>query len=114
MRLRYRILLEKGLKMMDATVRLGERTGEASPWIGRARQAKADLERSLEDEKATLARMPFTEDEVRAALDKLKGKTKSDAAKPGDAGKGPTGAAGGPRAATSSSATRTTPGRPPA
>jgi hypothetical protein len=30
MRLRYRILLEKGLAMMDGTVRLGERTGERS------------------------------------------------------------------------------------
>src|SRR6185369_6201267 len=27
MRLRYRVLLEKGLAMMDGTVRLGERTG---------------------------------------------------------------------------------------
>ncbi len=74
MRLRYRILLEKGLKMMNATVRLGDRTGESSLWVGRAREAKRNLEQSLADEKAALAQAPFTEDEIRAALDKLKGK----------------------------------------
>jgi len=74
MRLRYRILLEKGLKMMNATVRLGDRTGESSLWVGRAREAKHNLEQSLTEEKAALARAPFTEDEIRAALEKLKGK----------------------------------------
>lgn len=72
MRLRYRKLLEKGLKMMDAVLDLGERTGDGAHWVARARQAKNELERSMEEEKAALARMPFTEDEVRAGLDKLK------------------------------------------
>jgi tetratricopeptide (TPR) repeat protein len=72
MRLRYRILLEKGLKMMDATVRLGERTGESSAWVARARDAKRDLERALEDEKSALSKLPFTEAELQAALDGLK------------------------------------------
>ena len=72
MRLRYRILLEKGLKMMAATVRMGERTGESSSWIGRAKQAAADLERALADEKTALAKLPYTEEELRAALEKLK------------------------------------------
>jgi tetratricopeptide (TPR) repeat protein len=72
MRLRYRVLLEKGLKMMDATVALGERTGESSPWVARARQARKDLELALEDEKAALAKMPFTEADLQAALDQLK------------------------------------------
>lgn len=43
MRLRYRVLIEKGLKMMEATVRLGDRTGEASAWVARARDAKAEM-----------------------------------------------------------------------
>ena len=72
MRLRYRILLEKGLAMMGGTVRLGERTGERSPWVARAKEAKAQLERSLADEKAALAKLPYTEDELREALAKLK------------------------------------------
>lgn len=73
MRLRYRILLEKGLTMMAGTVRLAERTGQESPWTDRARQAKAALEQSLEDETKALAATPYTEEEVRAALEKLKG-----------------------------------------
>ena len=76
MRLRYRILLEKGLKMMDATVRLGDRTGEDSYWVGRARDARAALEQALQDEKAALSKAPYTEDEIRAALDKLKSQVK--------------------------------------
>lgn len=72
MRLRYRVLLEKGLKMMDATVRLGERTGELSAWVGRARDAKRDLELAMESERAAMGKLPFTEQELQAALDSLK------------------------------------------
>ncbi len=72
MRLRYRILLEKGLKMMEGTVRLGERTGEDSYWVGRARDAVKSLKQSLADEKAALEKVPYTEKELRAALDKLR------------------------------------------
>ncbi|MSP24645.1 MAG: hypothetical protein EXR75_05670 [Myxococcales bacterium] len=75
-RLRYRILLEKGLKMMDGTARIGDRTGEQSEWIRRAREAKRSLEQSLADEKTALAAMPFTEDEVKAALEDLKRRPK--------------------------------------
>jgi hypothetical protein len=74
MRLRYRVLLEKGLAMMEGTVRLGERTGESTPWIARAREAKAQLERSLAEERAALARLPYTEQELRDALAELKAK----------------------------------------
>lgn len=74
MRLRYRVLLEKGLKMMEGTVRIGQRTGEDSAWIHRADEAKRDIERALEDEKTALAKLPFTEAELTEALDKLKKK----------------------------------------
>ena len=72
MRLRYRVLLEKGLKMMEGTVRIGQRTGEDSAWIHRADEAKRDIERALEDEKAALSKLPFTEAEMTEALEKLK------------------------------------------
>jgi len=74
MRLRYRVLLEKGLAMMEGTVRLGERTGEDTAWVTRARAAKAQLERAIADEKAALAKLPYTEQELRDALDTLKAK----------------------------------------
>jgi len=74
MRLRYRVLLEKGLDMMNGTVRMGDRTGESSAWVSRAREAQRALELALQDEKAALAKMPFTEDELRAELEALKKK----------------------------------------
>jgi cell division protein FtsB len=75
MRLRYRILLEKGLRMMASTLGLAARSGESSAWVMRAERAKIELERALTDEKAALAKLPYTEDELRAALDKLKTQT---------------------------------------
>lgn len=72
MRLRYRILIEKGLRMMAATVALGERSGQASEWAARARESKRQLEQQLVDEKAALAASGYTEEEIQAALDKLK------------------------------------------
>lgn len=78
LRLRYRVLLDKGLKMMEATVRLGDRTGEDSEWIGRARESKRALEQRLADEKRALASLPYTEDELRAGLDVLKTRAPND------------------------------------
>lgn len=74
MRLRYRVLLEKGQKMMAGTVRMGERTGELSGWVLRAREALREIELALADERAALAKLPFTEEEIAAALEELKGK----------------------------------------
>jgi hypothetical protein len=74
MRLRYRVLLEKGLDMMQGTIRIADRTGESSAWVSRARDAERALELSLQDEKAALEKMPFTEKELREALESLKKK----------------------------------------
>ncbi len=75
MHVRYRVLLEKGLKELDQTIALGERTSDSSAWIQRARDAKAEMDVALADEKAQIAKMPFTEAEVNAALDLLQKKT---------------------------------------
>lgn len=74
MRLRYRVLLEKGLRAMEAVVNMGKRTGESSLWISRAKDAQKKLEQALGDEKAALAKMPFTEEEIKRELELLKGK----------------------------------------
>jgi tetratricopeptide (TPR) repeat protein len=73
-RLRYRVLLEKGLRMMEATVKMGQRTGEDSFWIARAEERVKELQAALSDEKDALAKMPYTEDEMRKALENLKKK----------------------------------------
>jgi tetratricopeptide (TPR) repeat protein len=76
MRLRYRVLLEKGLKMMEHTVMVGERTGEASAWIDRARAAKREIEIALNEQKERLAKLPYSEKELQKALDDLASKSK--------------------------------------
>jgi hypothetical protein len=76
MRLRYRVLLEKGLKMMEHTVMIGERTGEASAWIDRARAAKREIELALNEQKERIAKLPYTEKELQKALDDLAAKAR--------------------------------------
>lgn len=76
MRLRFRVLLEKGLKMMDHTVSLGERTGQGDAWIDRARTARDELMRSLAEEKARLEQLPYREEDLKRALDDLDRKSR--------------------------------------
>jgi hypothetical protein len=71
MHVRYRVLLEKGLREMQQTVSLGERTSDSSAWIQRARAAEGEMEQALSDEKAQIEKMPFTEQEVKEALEQL-------------------------------------------
>jgi hypothetical protein len=82
MHIRYRILLEKGLREIDQTVALGERTKDSSSWISRAREARAEMQTALADEKAQIERMPFTEEEVAKALDLLGKKAGQSASAP--------------------------------
>jgi hypothetical protein len=72
MHVRYRILLEKGVREIDQTLQLAERTGDTSSWIERARQAQSEMKGALAEEQSALRRLPFTEGEVSAALDALK------------------------------------------
>lgn len=74
MHVRYRVLLEKGLREIEQTIALGERTADSSPWIERARGAKQQMLAALDDERAQIAAMPFSEAEVREALSLLQKK----------------------------------------
>lgn len=77
MHVRYRVLLEKGIKEIEQTIALGERTSDSSPWIARAREARDEMQGALSEERAELATMPFTEQEVKAALDLLEKKVRA-------------------------------------
>ena len=79
MHVRYRVLLEKGLQEIEQTVALGERTQDSSNWISRAREARAEMQTALADEKAQIEKMPFTEEEISTALDRLGKKTAASA-----------------------------------
>ena len=75
MRLRYRVLVEKGLTMMDRVLRISEGSGEHSAWVTRAREAREELERGLEKEKEALKKLPYAEADLQRALDDLSKKT---------------------------------------
>jgi hypothetical protein len=71
MRLRYSILLSKGLAMMDHTLAMAERTGEASVWVSHTRRAKVELERAVRAEQAAIDQLPYRRDDLQRALDRL-------------------------------------------
>jgi tetratricopeptide (TPR) repeat protein len=68
MHVRYRALLDKALIMLDATLAAADKIGEKTAWIDRARAAKTSMEKDLAVEKATIAKFPFTEEELEKAL----------------------------------------------
>jgi tetratricopeptide (TPR) repeat protein len=68
MRLRYSVLVSKALAMMEHTLTMAERTGEASDWVRRSAAAKVELERALQEEQAALARLPYTRGDLEQAL----------------------------------------------
>ena len=82
MHVRYRVLLEKGLEMMRRTLALAEKTADTSAWIKRAEEARDEIERAIEDEKAQIAALPFTEEELRKALEILEAKMTGKPAPP--------------------------------
>ena len=66
---------------MRRTLALAEKTSDTSAWVKRADDAKKEMELALDEEKAQIAKLPFTEAELQAALDVLKKKTEDDQAK---------------------------------
>ncbi len=81
MHVRYRVLLEKGLEMMKRTAALATQTTEVQPWVDRAKAAQVEMTKAIEEEKAALAKLPYSEATVQAALDDLQRKTLAKLAK---------------------------------
>jgi tetratricopeptide (TPR) repeat protein len=77
MRLRYSVLVEKALNMLQHTLTMADRTGESSEWVSRARSLKAELEQRLKQEDAAIEALPFSREALEAALKRL-----SDASSP--------------------------------
>lgn len=71
MRLRYSILLDKALAMMEHTLSMSARTGEKSSWVEKAEDAKDKLKKAQKAEQAAIDRLPYTRAELQAALDDL-------------------------------------------
>lgn len=71
MRLRYSVLLRKGLAMMEHTLSLAERTGERSEWVDKARDSKSALERGIREEESALDKLPYSRAELEQALEEV-------------------------------------------
>lgn len=71
MRLRYSVLLDKALGMLDHALSMAERTGEASAWTRRAERARAQVKKALLDQQAALQRLPYSKATLERALSDL-------------------------------------------
>jgi tetratricopeptide (TPR) repeat protein len=77
MRLRYSVLLEKAVSMMDHTLSMAERTGEKSEWVERARRSRDDIRAAERHEQEALARLPYSRAELEAGLKELEAASKA-------------------------------------
>jgi tetratricopeptide (TPR) repeat protein len=77
MRLRYSVLLDKALAMMEHTLTMSARTGEKSAWVEKAQAAKEALQKAQRAEQAALDKLPYTRADLQAALDDLARKTQT-------------------------------------
>ena len=68
MRLRYSVLLQKGLTMMEHTLSMADHAGEHSIWVVRAAESKRLLEQGMQEEVAALNRIPYTRSQLETAL----------------------------------------------
>lgn len=81
MRLRYSILLDKALTMMEHTLSMSARTGEKSAWVGKAEDAKQKLKRAQKAEQEAIDKLPYTREQLKAALDDVAKKAEEKAKK---------------------------------
>lgn len=72
MHVRYRVLVEKGMEMMTRTIDFAKKGEDESAWVVRARETRERMQKSLDDEKAILAKLPYTEAEVERTLEMMR------------------------------------------
>jgi len=72
MHVRYRVLVEKGMEMMTRTIDFAKKTDDESAWVTRARDTRDRMQKSLDDEKVILAKLPYTEAEVERTLEMMR------------------------------------------
>lgn len=71
LRLRYSVLLKKGLNMMEHTLAMAERTGESSAWVVRARQARDDIKAAYATEQAAVDASPYSKEDLEKVLNEI-------------------------------------------
>lgn len=80
MRLRYSVLLKKGLGMMEHTLAMAKRAREQSEWVTRAEDAKRRLERAMKAEQQALDKLPFSRAQLQEVLDDIAAKAQAKSA----------------------------------
>ena len=73
LRLRYAALLRKALTLMDHTLSVAARTHDDSHWVELTRESQHRLTESLSSEEAALGAVPYSREELAAALQNLRG-----------------------------------------
>jgi hypothetical protein len=68
MRLRYSILLDKALSLMQHTRQMAANTGEQSHWVREAETSERAIERAQRAERAALGRLPYTREQLEREL----------------------------------------------
>jgi hypothetical protein len=71
MRLRDSVLLRKAVSMMRATVSLLDRSERKSPWRKKAQEALDEIEETQRAEEAAIDALPYSREELQAALKSL-------------------------------------------
>ena len=79
MHVRFRVLLEKGLDMIDRTLVIRDMKLDASSWITRAEALKKELESAIAVEKETLKTFPYSEEVIVKTIELLRKKADAQA-----------------------------------
>ncbi len=72
LRLRYSVLLSKAVTLMEHTLAVAVRTDEDSHWVQLARESCQRLKESLAQERTALDLVPYSREQLQAALENLK------------------------------------------
>lgn len=70
MRLRYSVLLDKALAMMQHTRQMAASAGEHSQWIQEAEASERAIEQAQRAERAALGRLPYTREQLEHELER--------------------------------------------
>jgi hypothetical protein len=70
MRLRYSVLLDKALSMMQHTRQMAAGAGEQSHWVREAEASERAIEQAQRAERAALGRLPYTREQLERELER--------------------------------------------
>ncbi len=71
MRLRYSVLLRKGISMFEHALAMAERTQEQSEWVTRTRHMLRELEQAQLAEQKAIDALPFSRLDLQRVLDEI-------------------------------------------